>query len=115
MTSRQTRPAMVGHTCDMADSPARPAAARPQAAMVVSDTDGVIVSWYQAAEELTGHSAAAAVGSSLDLIVPTEYRQRHWAGFHAAMASGKARAEGAAANIPVLVMPADDDPPLFNL
>jgi PAS domain S-box-containing protein len=113
--------------------------------MVVVDPDGVIVSWNRAAEELTGHPAATAVGSSLDLIVPPQYRQQHWAGFHAAMATGKARSEGAAANIPVLcadgavrrwparftlirdargqsagaaavlVMPADDDPPLFNL
>jgi PAS domain S-box-containing protein len=113
--------------------------------MVVVGADGVITSWNRAAEDLTGHPAAAAVGSSLDLIVPPEYRQRHWAGFHAAMASGKARSEGAAANIPVLcadgavrrwparftlirdargqpagaaavlIVPAEDDPPLFDL
>jgi PAS domain S-box-containing protein len=74
----------------------------PLTAMVVADTDGVICFWSQGAQELTGHPAATAVGHSLDLIVPPEYRERHWAGFRAAMAAGTARFEGAAANIPVL-------------
>jgi len=71
-------------------------------AVVVAGADGMICYWNRGAEALTGHLAAAAVGSSLDLIVPPEYRQRHWAGFRAAMASGSARFEGASANIPVL-------------
>lgn len=70
--------------------------------MVVADAAGLICHWSQGAEELTGHAAATAVGSSLDLIVPPDYRERHWAGFRAAMESGNARFEGAAANIPVL-------------
>jgi len=71
-------------------------------AVVVVGADGMICYWNRGAEALTGRLAAAAVGSSLDLIVPPEYRQRHWAGFRAAMASGSARFEGASANIPVL-------------
>ncbi len=71
-------------------------------ALVVADADGMICYWNRGAEALTGRLAAAAVGSSLDLIVPPEYRRRHWAGFRAAMASGSARFEGASANIPVL-------------
>jgi PAS domain S-box-containing protein len=71
-------------------------------ALVVADADGVIRYWNGGAEALTGHPATAAVGSSLDLIVPPDYRERHWAGFRAAMASGNARFEGAAANIPIV-------------
>jgi PAS domain S-box-containing protein len=114
-------------------------------ALVVADADGMICYWNRGAEALTGHPAAAAVGSSLDLIVPPAYRERHWSGFGAAMASGSVRFEGASANIPVLcadgavrrwpgrftlirdargtpagaaavlVTPADGDPPLFDL
>ena len=114
-------------------------------ALVVADADGMICYWNRGAEALTGHQAAAAVGSSLDLIVPTDYRQRHWSGFRAAMASGSASFEGASANIPVLcadgavrrwparftlirdargtpagaaavlVTPAEGDPPLLDL
>jgi PAS domain S-box-containing protein len=119
-------------------------AAGPPVAVVVADRDGRICYWSAGAEELTGHPAAAAVGQSLDLIVPPGY-QRHWAGFRPAMASGTARFEGGSANIPVLcadgavarcpgrftllrdargkpagaaavlVVPADGDPPLFDL
>jgi PAS domain S-box-containing protein len=114
-------------------------------ALVMADADGVIRYWNGGAEALTSHPAATAVGSSLDLIVPPDYRERHWAGFRAAMASGSAKFEGAAANIPivcadgiirrwpgrftlirdargrpagaaaVLVTPAEGDPPLFDL
>ena len=114
-------------------------------ALVLADADGMICYWNRGAEALTGHPAAAAVGNSLDLIVPPDYRQRHWAGFRAAMASGGVRFEGASASIPVLcadgavrrwpgrftlirdargrpagaaavlVTPAEGDPPLFDL
>ena len=126
----------------MTQAPPQP---RGVTALVVADADGMICYWNRGAEALTGHPAAAAVGSSLDLIVPPDYRQRHWAGFRAAMASGGARFEGASASIPVLcadgavrrwpgrftlirdargrpagaaavlVTPAEGDPPLFDL
>jgi PAS domain S-box-containing protein len=70
--------------------------------MIVVDRSGVIRYWSEDAERLTGHRAAEAVGQNLDLVVPPDYRQRHWAGFEAAMKTGTARAEGAAANIPIL-------------
>lgn len=70
--------------------------------MIVVDRAGVILYWSEEAEGLTGHPAADAVGQTLDLVVPPDYRERHWRGFHAAMESGAARAEGASANIPVL-------------
>jgi PAS domain S-box-containing protein len=120
----------------------------PQAgptALVMTDAEGVIRYWSDGAQALTGHPAATAVGGSLDLIVPPDYRERHWAGFRAAMASGTAKFEGGSANIPVLcadgivrrwpgrftlirdargravgaaaalITAADGDPPLFDL
>jgi PAS domain S-box-containing protein len=71
-------------------------------ALVVADAEGMICYRNRGAEALTGHPAAVAAGSSLDLIVPPDYRQRHWSGFRAAMASGSARFEGASASVPVL-------------
>ncbi len=70
--------------------------------MIVVDRSGVIRYWSEDAERLTGHRAAEAVGQTLDLVVSPDYRLRHWAGFHGFMETGTARAEGAAANIPVL-------------
>ena len=71
-------------------------------AIVIADKAGTIKMWSLGAAMLFGYSAQDAIGHSLDLIVPEEYRSRHWAGFHAAMTHGKSRLDGAAANIPVL-------------
>lgn len=70
--------------------------------MVLADRDGVILALTGDAEALTGHRPAAVVGQTLDVIVPPDYRERHWRGFRAAMETGTARAEGAGASIPVL-------------
>jgi PAS domain S-box-containing protein len=71
-------------------------------AVVLVDGGGVIRYWSEGAQSLTGHLAADVVGSPLDVIVPPAYRERHWAGFRAAMDSATARLEGASANLPVL-------------
>ncbi len=65
-------------------------------AIVVSDIEGRIELWNRGAEELFGYSAAEAIGQSLDLIIPERYRERHWAGFNAAMKTGNSVRSGAA-------------------
>ncbi len=50
-------------------------------AIVVVDRSGTIRFWNGGAEELFGHAEAAAVGATLDLIVPAPLRARHWKGF----------------------------------
>jgi PAS domain S-box-containing protein len=69
-------------------------------AIVVADADGTIRCWSLGAEVLFGHSAAAALGQSLDFIVPEALRARHWAGFHRAMEAPQVK--DLAADIPVL-------------
>lgn len=71
-------------------------------AVVVVDREGVVRHWSPGAEALIGHPRDVVVGRSLDVIVPPEYRERHWAGFRDAMRTSRARAEGSAAAIPVL-------------
>jgi PAS domain S-box-containing protein len=58
-------------------------------AVVVADAGGVITLWNPAAERLFGFTTTDALGKSLDLIIPERLRQRHWAGFDKAMASGE--------------------------
>ena len=70
-------------------------------AVVIADSTGVIVFWSAGAEKAFGYSAADAVGRTLDLIVPAEYREAHWNGFRRAMASGAARLEGRLNPFPV--------------
>ena len=69
-------------------------------AIVAVDTDGRITYWSPGAEALFGHSAADALGQSLDLIVPSALRARHWAGFRRAMSAPQVK--DLAADIPVL-------------
>jgi PAS domain S-box-containing protein len=70
-------------------------------AVVIADSGGRIRFWSAGAEKAFGHLARQAVGQTLDLIVPAEYTQAHWKGFHGAIASGVAAAEGQAGTFPV--------------
>ncbi|HSB22668.1 MAG TPA: PAS domain S-box protein [Burkholderiaceae bacterium] len=58
-------------------------------AVVVADRDGTIRLWNHAAQRLFGFSAAEALGTSLDLIVPERLRSAHWAGFRRAVEAGR--------------------------
>ncbi len=73
-----------------------------QTAVVIVDTMGIIRYWSRGAENAFGHRAETAVGRSLDLIVPEEFRAAHWTGFRRAMAAGSAAIEGLASDFPVV-------------
>lgn len=70
-------------------------------AMVMADAEGTIRFWSAGAERLFGYDAASAIGQTLDLLVPDEYRERHWDGFRIAMSKGKTKLDQPAANLPV--------------
>jgi PAS domain S-box-containing protein len=70
-------------------------------AIVISDPEGTIRMWSEGAERMFGYPAAKAIGQNLDMIIPEKYRERHWTAFHAAMQTGTAKLDGAAANLPV--------------
>jgi PAS domain S-box-containing protein len=60
-------------------------------AVVISNTEGIIVFWNGAAERTFGWTADEAVGQSLDLIIPERQRARHWEGYGTVMATGETR------------------------
>ena len=60
-------------------------------AILVADRQGLIRYWNTGAERLFGHSAAEAVGQSLDLIIPEHLRARHWEGYFRVMATGQTK------------------------
>jgi PAS domain S-box-containing protein len=68
-------------------------------AVVIADPDGTIRYWSLGATALFGHENAT--GQCVDVIVPEEFRERHWAGFHRAMATGESPLSGGRLNIPV--------------
>jgi PAS domain S-box-containing protein len=63
-------------------------------AIIFSDVGGVIRMWNAAATQLFGFPAEAAIGSSLDLIIPERLREAHWKGFDRAMQTGATRLAG---------------------
>lgn len=60
-------------------------------AILVADKEGLIRYWNSGAEALFGHTAAEAVGQSLDLIIPENLRGRHWEGYWRVMATGETK------------------------
>lgn len=56
-------------------------------AMIFADREGVIRVWNRAAERIFGFTAEAALGQTLDLIVPERFREQHWTGFDRALAA----------------------------
>lgn len=71
-------------------------------AIIVSDPDGAIVVWNQAAERIFGFTEAEAIGRSLDLITPERHRARHWAGYETSMRTGRTRYGADTLRVPAL-------------
>lgn len=60
-------------------------------AAVFADHEGVIRLWNAAAAALFGYTADEAIGHRVDLVIPPEHHDRHWAGFHRAVRTGGMR------------------------
>ena len=60
-------------------------------AIIAADKEGIIRFWNPGAERIFGHASAAAIGQSLDIIIPERLRKRHWDGYRQVIASGKSR------------------------
>lgn len=60
-------------------------------AIVAADKEGAIIFWNPGAERIFGFTRAEAIGRSLDIIIPTRLRKRHWDGYRRVMESGKSR------------------------
>jgi len=65
-------------------------------AAIFAGTDGMITYWNAAAERIFGHTPEAALGQSLDLIIPEQYRDAHWTGFDRALSEGDTKYRGQA-------------------
>ncbi len=63
-------------------------------AVIFADRGGIIRYWGRGAESLFGHSAANALGESLDLIIPERFRSAHWQAYDRAIDTGRTKYEG---------------------
>lgn len=59
--------------------------------VLYADAGGIIQFWNAGCERLFGHTAAEAVGRSLDIIIPEAQRARHWQGYTNTMHTGQSR------------------------
>jgi PAS domain S-box-containing protein len=71
------------------DDFARELVMRAPDAAIVADRTGTIVLWNAGAERIFGIPATAALGQSLDLIIPERQRARHWEGWERVVATGR--------------------------
>lgn len=62
-------------------------------AIIYADADGRIRFWNRGAVRVFGFTAQEALGQSLDIIVPSGLRERHWLGYHATMRTGHSHYE----------------------
>jgi PAS domain S-box-containing protein len=60
-------------------------------AIIGADKEGVIIFWSPGAERIFGFARAEAIGQSLDIIIPTRFRKRHWDGYRRVMEGGESR------------------------
>jgi PAS domain S-box-containing protein len=65
-------------------------------AVIFAGKDGLIGYWNQAAVRIFGHSESGALGQSLDLIIPEQFREAHWTGFDRALEEGDTKYRGQA-------------------
>ena len=69
---------------------------------VLVDDQGIVRLWSEGCEQLFGFTASEATGQPVDFMIVPAYRERHWRGFHAAMARTDPERAQAVGNIPVL-------------
>lgn len=72
------------------DLAARILAGSPDA-ILICDVEGVVRYWNKGAERVFGFSPGQVLNRSLNIIIPERFRDRHWAGWKAAMSTGVTR------------------------
>ena len=60
-------------------------------AIIAADKEGIIRFWNPGAERIFGYARHAAIGQSLDIIIPERLRKRHWDGYRQVIKSGESR------------------------
>ncbi|OAI38646.1 hypothetical protein AYO38_01920 [bacterium SCGC AG-212-C10] len=65
-------------------------------AIIFAGTDGMVAYWNAAATRIFGHSEADAMGQSLDIIIPEQFREAHWKAYDIALANGATKYGGRA-------------------
>lgn len=72
-------------------------------AVIATDHAGMITFWNPGAVRIFGFGTEDALGHSLDLIIPEQLRDRHWAGYRRVMQTGESHyGQGDLLSVPAL-------------
>jgi len=72
-------------------------------AIIAADKEGIIRFWNPGAERIFGYASGAAIGQSLDIIIPEQLRKRHWDGYRRVLKTGESRYdEGDVLSVPAV-------------
>lgn len=71
-------------------------------AVIFANPSGMIEYWNAGMTELFGFSEQQALGDTLDLILPPDYRDRHWVGYRAAMNQADGVVDHGSFNVPAV-------------
>ena len=63
-------------------------------AILICDRIGIVRYWNRGAERTFGFLNAEMVGASMDLLIPSRLRARHWAGWNSAIKAGVTNYDG---------------------
>ena len=63
-------------------------------AIIFADRDGIVRHWNAAAATLFGFAPEDALGKDLNLVIPGQFREAHWAGYDRALAAGETKYRG---------------------
>ena len=72
-------------------------------AVIIASNDGTILEWNEAATRIFGWSREQAVGENIDMMIPDNQKDDHWAGYDRVLESGETKyGEGNLLNVSAL-------------
>ena len=80
-----------GPVVSFSDTLAKAVLSTSSDAIIAADKQGIIRFWNPGAERIFGYASGAAIGQSLDIIIPERLRKRHWDGYYHVIKSGESR------------------------
>jgi PAS domain S-box-containing protein len=82
-------------------------AAKSGDGIILASNDGTILEWSEGAAQIFGWSRQQAVGENIDMMIPDNQKDDHWAGYDRVLGAGTTQYPGAALLLSVSALKAD--------
>lgn len=63
-------------------------------AVIIASNDGTILEWNDAATRIFGWTREQAIGENIDMMIPDNQKDDHWAGYDRVLESGETQYSG---------------------